>query len=151
MIVKVAISSKSVKEVELSKFCNALQEATGCHITINQIFDVEVDDPEMAAVLQAVYGDNNRKPLIEKPAEKTKATTRQHHTRQDLRYQFVSGPQSNLHGKEFTAASVSKMLKAGSLAVDTHLNHPEKGEVVVVSVAGVNRIEPVGKTEAVPA
>lgn len=50
--------------------------------------------------------------------------------RPQLLYEILDGPKS---GQEYRGPSIALMMKAGNLAAGTHLRHPERGQLVVVT------------------
>lgn len=50
--------------------------------------------------------------------------------RQDVLYEILAGPKT---GEKYTGASIGLMMKAGNLAAGTHLSHPERGKLIVVT------------------
>ena len=126
---RIEIDMNAVNQDTLVDFCNNLQELTGCHIEIKELYILEVDDPKVAAVLQTLCGGNNHRPV--ETGMKTKKEKHGKASRQKIYYTIIDGPRA---GQKLIGTSIAKVIKAGNLSVGTKVNHPKKGMLQVVGV-----------------
>jgi hypothetical protein len=131
------------QEDALNDVMAGLEKALGCKVCMapSHVYVVESDDPKALAILESVFGETaivHKAEMAKKQAKNARRLPenlpgekihRAHHTRQDLKYIIVSGPDQ---GTELFAMALRKKLRVGNIAEGTRLSHPKKGDFVVV-------------------
>jgi hypothetical protein len=131
---KIVLRQENVDEGTLDNFIRALEEATGCKVKWSQVYELEVDDPKAAAILQTVFDNNGDKA----PARPAKANFRDPSGAKEAKskggkagrvvknkWQVISG--EHHVGEELVTQKVNKMAKTGELTAGTRLIHPKLG------------------------
>jgi hypothetical protein len=137
---KIRLSVQQDQEDALSELILSLEKILSCKISaspVAAIYEAESDEPKVLAILQDMFSENGPAPVVEKSVEKVSKPGKKEkkkrvvafHTRQDLKYKVLNGPEQ---GTELTGGGLALKLKAGTLPVGTHLSHPKKGEQIVV-------------------
>lgn len=131
---KIVLKQENVDEGTLDNFIRALEEATGCTVKWNQVYELEVDDPKAAAILQTVFSDNGDKALAKTAKAKSRdlsgakeARAKGGRTRRVVsnKWTVLTG----LHaGEVLVTQRVNKMAARGELHAGDQLRHPKLGD-----------------------
>jgi hypothetical protein len=120
---KITVRQENVDEYVLDDLILALEKATGCKIKWSTVYEVETDDPKVAAILQTVFSgnENNKK----KPAAKeTKINGGKAGRVVKNKWNVLTGIHA---GEVLVTQKVNKMIKTGDLAPGTRLDNPKLG------------------------
>jgi hypothetical protein len=127
---EIKLDCKKVDEDQLTELIIALEHITGCRVEVSEVFVLQVNDPEVAAILQTVFSGDHQQPESPKDQPKKKGKIqRAQRPRSDVRYEVLNGP---YQGKHLMGTGLSKMLKAHTIPPGTNLHHPEKGDFLVM-------------------
>lgn len=123
---KIVLKQENVDEGTLDNFIRALEEATGCTVKWNQVYELEVDAPKAAAILQTVFDSHGDKaPAKPAKAKKAKGEGGKAGRVVKNKWQVMSG---DIHrGETLTTQKVNKMARTGELHAGTQLHHPKLG------------------------
>jgi hypothetical protein len=125
---KVTIDRKNVQEDTLAEVIIALEHAVpGCAIEMQEIYNLEISNATVAAILQTLFGGNGYSETV--PAGKATKAAREKKSRNDAQYEVMSGP---FVGRQLKGAGLAKMIKTGKLYDGTKLRHPTKGNLVLI-------------------
>lgn len=121
---KIIIKQENVDDSTLDDFIQALEKATGCTIKWSTVYELEVDDPKAAAILQTVFSGNGevKKKKVVKEA-KTKGGKAGRVVKN--KWQVLNG--EHHVGEELVTQQVNKMAKSGELSAGSQLIHPKLG------------------------
>lgn len=130
---KIVLRQENVDEGTLDNFIRALEEATGCVIKWSQVYELEVDDPMAAAILETVFGGNGGKAQ----AKSRDLGGAKHVKSKEARAKggkagrVVSNKWTVLNGlhagEVLVTQKVNKMARSGELHAGTELSHPKLG------------------------
>jgi hypothetical protein len=132
---KITLKIQEEQEDALSELVLALEKSLGCRVAFKQssVYEVESEDPRAIAILQSVFGETEQvlagllgQKLVK--AAKKEKKPRTAYTRKNVCYEITSGEDA---GKLIAAGPLALRLKAGSIAPETTLRHPEKGDFIV--------------------
>lgn len=134
---KIVLKQENVDEGTLDNFIRALEEATGCTVKWNQVYELEVDDPKAAAILQTVFGDNGKVPRSERGEGKKTAKSRDLSGAKEAKAKGGKAGRkvsnkwtvlTGLHaGEVLVTQRVNKMAARGELHAGDQLSHPKLG------------------------
>jgi hypothetical protein len=128
---KIVLDANNFDRMILDDFIQALEKATGSHVITKAVIEVTCDDPKAAAIIQTVFGGNGQVAIARQQKEKKTENTEKPagmKTRIDIPYKVLDGPQA---GMKVKGGPLSRMIKAGSLGANTHLQHPDKGLFII--------------------
>jgi hypothetical protein len=139
---KIILKAENIDETRLGHFIEALEESMEVTIKWSQVFELEMDDPKAAAILQTVFGGNEHAKAEEKPGRKAKVQDGRKKIGQRPRdWTVLTGEQK---GATFASQGLARIVKAGKLD-GAVLNHSQKGQFEVLH----RQLVPVGKASTV--
>jgi hypothetical protein len=123
MMGKIIIKQENVDDSTLDDFIQALEKATGCTIKWSTVYELEVDDPKAAAILQTVFSDNGE---VKKKKAMKEAKTKGSKAGRVVKNKWTV--LSGIHaGEVLVTQKVNKAIACGALDPGTKLSHPKLG------------------------
>ena len=106
---KIILDAHVIDEETLMGLTAALAKAKECSITVTKVFEIETDNPQVASVIQSLFGGK-----VKIAAANDQKKISPDGKREQLFYMVMGGP---LQGENYIGTSVSRMIRSGKLAV----------------------------------
>jgi hypothetical protein len=133
---KIILDRKNVDEEAMINLIDALEKTTGVKVIIREVFELETDDPAVAAILSTVFSGSQKSEKKPKGAKIVQ-----------IRYTVAD---KEYAGEQLSGQQMTRLLQAKLLAPGTIVNHSKRGRLIVVDADGgyvLRSDETDGKTE----
>ena len=147
---RILIDQTKVEEDILLDLIESLKNATGCHVEVEPLWVLEVDDPKVAAILSTVFSGRKEAQTEPSKAEKVakkrvaveprmtvtpepfiKPNLGKHHDR-SATIEILNGTRRDESMKH---PAFNKLLRNHDIAVGTFIRHSSKGTLTVIEDA----------------
>jgi hypothetical protein len=122
---KITVRQENVDEYVLDDLIQALEKATGCKIKWSTVYEIETEDPKVAAILQTVFSGNGDAKKPEAKAAKEAKKGGKAGRVVSNKWTVMTGP---LAGEVLVTQKVNRMAASGELHTGDQVRHPKLGD-----------------------
>lgn len=129
---QIVLLDGQVKDMEALAMCvEGIGRLTGAAITMSHQVIISTENvPAYFALRDLLKVKPVKTGKMDRSAEVKLPLPGEKKQRQDVLYEILDGPKA---GAKYRGPSIALMMKAGNLAAGTHLRHPERGNLIVVT------------------